>query len=109
MAAVQMLRKDPNAMTLNAVMDSKPFKSLVAQLLHCVPNTEGAITMCYLKDIPSLLAMISAVRECDLERHLQSERDSNKLSHWTIITTPDIAATSMFICATWIGRINLHS
>ncbi len=80
MAAVQMLRKDPNAMTLNAVIDSKPFKSLVAQLLHCLPNTEGAMTICYLKDISSLLAMISAVRECDLERHLQSERDMLKLT-----------------------------
>ncbi len=54
----QMLRKDQIAMTLNAVIDSKPFKSLVAQFLHCVPKTEGAMTICYLKDISSLLAII---------------------------------------------------
>ena len=33
------------------------------------------MTIAYLKDVSSILAMASAVREGNIERHLQSERD----------------------------------
>ena len=67
-------------MALKAVIDATSFKTLVGKLLHYVLDTERAMTVACLKDVSSLLAMISAVRECDLERHLQSERDMLKLT-----------------------------
>ena len=36
------------------------------------------ITLAYLKDISSLLALVSAVRDADIELHLQAERDMLK-------------------------------
>ncbi len=38
-------------------------------------NSEGSMTIAYLRDDSCMLAMVSAVREGNIEQHLQSERD----------------------------------
>ena len=39
-----------------------------------VTGTQSKITIQYLKDVSNLLALVSAVRENNIEKHLQAER-----------------------------------
>ena len=50
------------------------FDQLLLLTIQAEPSTEADLTV--LRDVSSLLAMVSAVREGNIERHLQSERDT---------------------------------
>ena len=46
--------------------------------MHREKGSECQMTVAYLRDISALHAMVSAVREGGLERHLQAEREMLK-------------------------------
>ena len=72
------LRKTPSPLTLENVLKSKSFDILVTDILQYKERSDGNLTVEYLKDVSTLLALVSAVREGCIERHLQAER---KLIH----------------------------
>ena len=72
---LQSLRWLPNFETLNAVLKMPEFNNLVSEILQYNENSERHLTVTYLKDVSSMLAMVSAVRGSDIERHLQAERE----------------------------------
>ena len=72
------LRKDPSSDLINRILNLDSFNSLFFQILAAEYGTEAHMSTEYLKDVSCMLAMVSAVREGDLERHLQSEREMLK-------------------------------
>ena len=73
--ALILLRKSPSKSTLENVMAMQSFKEMVASLLEDVQGTEKRLTIAYLKDVSALLSMVAAVRESNIELHLQAERN----------------------------------
>ena len=71
---LKRLRTEPSESCLSTVLGSDHFSKLVDQLLTYTPGTQSELTVAYLKDVSSMLGMVSAVREACFERHLQSER-----------------------------------
>eukprot|EP00112_Aurelia_sp_Birch-Aquarium-sp1_P023401 Seg6964.2 transcript_id=Seg6964.2/GoldUCD/mRNA.D3Y31 product="hypothetical protein" protein_id=Seg6964.2/GoldUCD/D3Y31 len=78
LSSLVALRKDPSPCTVEKVIESPGFNILLSDLAQADNFTEASMTLAYLKDVSSMLAMISAVREGNIERHLQSERDRLK-------------------------------
>ena len=75
LSSLVALRKQPSSSTVDNVVKSPGFESLLSDLTRAKECTEASMTIAYLKDVSSMLAMVSAVREGNIERHLQSERD----------------------------------
>jgi len=74
LARLQKLRQTPTYDNLNNVMESADFNALCGEVLSFADGTEGHLTVTYLKDVSLILALVSAVREGNFERHLQAER-----------------------------------
>ncbi len=71
------LRANPSSETLQAVIQLQTFESIFIEIMK-TDSPQKKMTVAYLKDISSLLALVSAVREGDFERHLEAERDMLK-------------------------------
>ena len=72
------LRRKPTAENLNLILSNNEFQNLFAKILNNSHGTESKMTVCFLRDISTLLAMVSAVREKNFERHLLAEREMIK-------------------------------
>ena len=72
---VKLLRMDPSPASLLRVVEAEEFDLLVGAITECDEETDGAMTVAYLKDISLMLCLVSAVREANLEKHLQAERE----------------------------------
>ena len=59
---------------MDQVRESRGFTNLVKELLSYKKQTESHISVLYLKDVSSMLALVSAVRESNIERHMEAER-----------------------------------
>ncbi len=75
---LQQLQSDPSPERLHNVSTNKYFRQLYKKAMHAEDGSESQMTMAYLKDVSALLALVSAVRESDLERHLEAEREMLK-------------------------------
>ena len=71
------LRRQPSNETLHAITGMDAFKTLENDIMK-VTGTQSKMTIQYLKDVSNLLAMVSAVRESNIEKHLQAERQMLK-------------------------------
>ena len=60
------------------VIDNQNFEILCQNILEEQTGTESKMTIRYLKDVSSLLALVFAVCKKNLERHLQAEREMLK-------------------------------
>jgi hypothetical protein len=70
----------PEAMEyVKYVMVCPALELLVQKIVQVEDGTESRMTISYLRDISLLLALVSAVREKDLSRHMQAEREMLKL------------------------------
>ena len=78
LSSLVAVRKSPSSSTVERVINSPGFNDFLADLAGSVDGTEASMTMAYLQDVSSMLAMVSAVREGNIERHLQSEREMLK-------------------------------
>ena len=67
-------RKDPSNLIIQPLLSSQPFDILLRDILQHDKNCDGELTITYLRDVSSMLALISAVRDMNIERHLQAER-----------------------------------
>ena len=77
-ALLQDLKQNPSPSANREVIENGKFLELFGNITTPVDGTESKMTVEYLKDVSSLLALVSAVREQDIERHLQAERDMVK-------------------------------
>ena len=71
------LRGQPSTAALHAVTCMESFKVLKNDIM-AVTGTQSKMTIQYLKDVSNLLALVSAVRENNIEKHLQAERQMLK-------------------------------
>ena len=76
---VQQLQQTPNAKTVNEVIACPAFEHPVEKILQTSEDSESQMTVRYLKDGSLLFSLISAVRERNICRHLQAERQLLKL------------------------------
>ncbi len=76
--AFQELRLSPNPTNLDNVIENEHFTQIYLAVVKPNDGTESRMTTEYLRDVSSLLALVSAVREGNLERHLQAEREMLK-------------------------------
>ena len=75
MSSLSNLRQNPNPSSLEEVIKLDSFSSLVGRISEFKEGSEAHFTVSYLKDVPTLLSLVSAVREGHLERHLQAEKE----------------------------------
>ena len=68
------LRSAPSPETMEDVIVCPAFELLFQKIVQVEDGTECCMTVSYLKDFSLLLALVSAVRDKDLSRHLQAER-----------------------------------
>ncbi|MAG85790.1 MAG: hypothetical protein CMB97_00015 [Flavobacteriaceae bacterium] len=61
-------------------MISPQFCTLKQHVLDHEKGSDGELTVSYLRDVSALLALVSAVRECDIDRHLEAEREMVSLA-----------------------------
>ena len=71
--ALKDLRVNPSPGTVQLVVLNDSFTSFVSTILS-VKGYQDGMVVSFLRDVSSLLALVSSVREGDIERHLQSER-----------------------------------
>ena len=79
--AISSLRKDPSPATLETLMNLDEFDFIAKEILRYQQGSDGELTVTYLKDVSLMLSLVAAVREADVEKHLQAER---KLSEFAI-------------------------
>ena len=77
---IKILRQNPSKESLNQVLCHDSFSALVSDVLSFKDGTEGHFTIMYLKDVSTMLAMISAVREGNICRHIEAEREMLSLT-----------------------------
>ena len=73
MAKLQTLRKSPSSKSLKDVIECPSFETLYRRVLDFAEGTEEHLSIHYLQDVSLTLALVSAVREGNFERHLQAE------------------------------------
>ena len=72
--SVEKLRCNPSASALDVFMSNPEYQKLSSDSMSSSGGTQSDIVTGYLKDVSEMLALISAVRENNIERHLQAER-----------------------------------
>ena len=74
----RLLKSFPCKENLEAILNKKEFNDLYDNIMLEQNGTESKMTIAYLKDVSSLLALVAAVRDCNFELHLQAEREMIK-------------------------------
>ena len=69
------MRKNPNNVIVKTILSSESFTSLYQEFIHTT-DSKSQMTLTYLT---VMLAIVSAVREGHIDRHLQAERQFLKL------------------------------
>ena len=69
------LRCEPSPDKLLEVMQLPQFEDIVERVPAFEEGSDVELTVNYLKDVSLLLSFVSAVRECNIEQHLQAERN----------------------------------
>ena len=72
------LRRKPTVENLNLTLSNNEFQNFLRKILNSFDGTESKMTVCFLRDVSTLLAMVSTVRQKNLEQHLQAEREMIK-------------------------------
>ena len=75
---LKTLRRNPDATIVESILSSASFQALYENFTKS-SGPKCDMTLTYLKDVSLMLAIVSAVREGCLERHLQAERQFLKL------------------------------
>ena len=77
---IKLLRMNPSPTSLDRVLQENEFDKLVDAITRYDVGSDGEMTVAYLKDVSLMLSLVSAVREANIEKHLQAER---KMIHLT--------------------------
>ena len=80
MATIKKICKEPSPSTMNDLINYPCFAVLRRKVLSYEEESEGQLTVQYLMDVSAMLALISSVRECDIERHMEVEYEMVSLA-----------------------------
>ena len=69
------LTQDPGLEKIDVIMKIEAINVLFSQIMEDTAGTETKMTACFIKNVSLLLALFSAGRENNFERHLQAERE----------------------------------
>ena len=75
---LKQLRLSPSSHITQEILGSNEFIQFM-KTFELTTDTRSSMTMQYLKDVPLMLTIVSAVREGCFARHLQAERQFLKL------------------------------
>ena len=78
--ALTSLRKDPSPATLETLMNLEEFQSMALDIIQFQADSDGYFTVSYLRDVSLMLSLVAAVREGDIEKHLEAERKLSELT-----------------------------
>ena len=73
-AAMKSVRTHPFPDTLQQLLELEECTEMVKQVLHCEAGSDPELTVSYLRDVSLMLSLVAAVREADIEKHLQAEQ-----------------------------------
>eukprot|EP00794_Sanderia_malayensis_P004276 gene4276-biopygen3477 len=73
--SLKNLWKDPSALSLSKILELQQIEELFKKVISCKQGSEEEYTVTYLRDVNIMLSLVSAVRDCDVERHLQAEHE----------------------------------
>ena len=73
------LRQNPSSTLVEKLVAQESFKDLFAEITSTNGGTERSMTVAFLQDVSSMLALVSAVRDNSFEKHLQAEREMLRL------------------------------
>lgn len=71
---LEKLQCNPSPSQLENFMSNPEFQNLSSELMSSSGNMQSDMIIGYLKDVSEMLALISAIREKSIERHMQAER-----------------------------------
>ena len=66
------LTQNPGFEKIDVIMKNEAFNVLFSKIMNGKVGTEAKMDICFIKNVSSLLALVSAVRENNLEQHLQA-------------------------------------
>ena len=72
------LRKSPLPVLVEEIRKLDTFKDIMQHIVSAI-GTESQLNMTYLKNVPTMLAIVSAVRESDLKRNFSAKQKFLKL------------------------------
>ena len=77
---MRQLRFNPTTETIENLMKLQEFNDIVSCVLQYEKGSDAELTVNYVKDICLMLSLVAAVRESDIEKHLQAEQKMTCLS-----------------------------
>ena len=72
------LTQKPRFEKIDVIMKNEIFNVLFSKIMNDKVGTEAKMDICFIKNVSSLLALVSAVRENNLEQHLQADLEMVK-------------------------------
>ena len=72
--AMRSVRVNPSTVTLQNLMHLQEFEDIVDNVLRYEKGSDSELTVSYLRDVSLMLSLVAAVRESDIEKHLQAEQ-----------------------------------
>ena len=72
------LTQNPGLEKIDVIIKNEALNVLLSKIMDGTVGTEAKMTVCFIKIVSSLLALVSAVRQNNFERHLQQEREMVK-------------------------------
>ena len=72
---LRSLRYEPSPDKLHEVMHLPQFEDILKRVLIFEKGSDGELTVNCLKDVSLLLSLVSAIRVCNIDQHLQAERN----------------------------------
>ena len=67
------LTQNPGLEKIDVIMKNEAVKILFSEIMDDTVGTEDKMTICFIKNFSSLLALVSAIRENNFERNLQTD------------------------------------
>ena len=72
------LTQNPGFETIHVTIKSEALNVLFSNIMDDTVGTEAKMTICFIKTVSSLLALVSAAQENNFEQHLKEEREMVK-------------------------------
>ena len=69
------LTQNPGFEKIDVIMKNEVFNVLFSKIMNDTVGTEAKIDICFIKNVSSLLALVSAMQENNFEQHLQADRE----------------------------------
>ena len=75
---LQVLHKTQVLKKIDVIMKNEAFNVLFSKIMNDTVGTEAKIDICFIKNVSSLLALVSPMQENNFEQHLPADREMVK-------------------------------